>query len=550
MNNKVAIYARVSTHHQVDKDSLPLQRQDLINYANYVLNTNDYKIFQDAGYSAKNTDRPGFQEMMSKIRENEFTHLLVWKIDRISRNLMDFCDMYNELKKYNVTFISKNEQFDTSSAMGEAMLKIILVFAELERKLTGERVTAVMLDRATKGLWNGAPIPLGYVWDKVEKFPIIDESEKGTINLIYNTYLKAKSTTAVRGLLNANGIKTKRGGSWTTKTISDIIRNPFYKGTYRYNYRETSRGKVKNENEWVVIEDNHKGIISKQLWEQCNKIMDINAQRNNAAGFRANGKVHVFAGLLECDECHNNLYSKQDKPNVDGFIPSIYVCSGRYNHLGCSQKTISDNYIGTFVFNFVSNILTTQNKVNKLDTQSFEKGLLKGKFFKDIIGIENIETIQGMSYPKNILKTKNINIKSNSIELEIIKKEKVKFERAMQRLEDLYLFDDEAMSEKDYIIKKKKINEKLQELNNKLKDLDTCIDVSELNLMKEVSNFMLSKELLNIHDINYKKLVLTVGRERLKDFVNTIIDKILIKDKKILNIKFKNSFETHFIYKL
>ncbi len=87
-------------------------------------------------------------------------------------------------------------------------------------------------------------------------------------------------------------------------------------------------------------------------------------------------------------------------------------------------KTISDNYIGTFVFNFVSNILTTQNKVNKLDTQSFENSLLKGKFFKDIIGIDNIETIQGISYPKNILKTKNINVKSNSIEIRNYKKGK------------------------------------------------------------------------------------------------------------------------------
>jgi DNA invertase Pin-like site-specific DNA recombinase len=77
--------------------------------------------------------------------------------------------MYDELKKYNCTFISKNEQFDTSRRMGEAMLKIILVFAELERKLTGERVAATMLDRATKGLWNGAPIPLGYKWDKTIK---------------------------------------------------------------------------------------------------------------------------------------------------------------------------------------------------------------------------------------------------------------------------------------------------------------------------------------------------------------------------------------------
>ena len=104
------------------------------------LNIKDYEVFEDAGYSAKNTDRPAFQQMFSRIRNNEFTHLIVWKIDRISRNLRDFSEMYDELKHYNVTFVSKNEQFDTSSAMGEAMLKIILVFAELERKITAECV--------------------------------------------------------------------------------------------------------------------------------------------------------------------------------------------------------------------------------------------------------------------------------------------------------------------------------------------------------------------------------------------------------------------------
>lgn len=207
---KAAIYIRVSTHHQIDKDSLPLQREDLINYSKYALNIEDYVIFEDAGYSGKNTIRPSYQEMMTRLKNKEFTHLLVWKIDRISRNLIDFCSMYDEIKEYDVTFVSKNEQFDTSSAMGEAMLKIILVFAELERKLTAERVTAVMLDRASKGLWNGAPMPLGYKWDKATKYPIIDESEAKTIQFIYDQYLNCKSSTYVKNLLNSSGIKTKK----------------------------------------------------------------------------------------------------------------------------------------------------------------------------------------------------------------------------------------------------------------------------------------------------------------------------------------------------
>ena len=165
VKKKAAIYVRVSTRYQVDKDSLPFQKEELVNYIKYALNIEDYVIFEDAGYSAKNTSRPKFQEMMSQIRQGVFTHLLVWKIDRISRNLLDFASMYNELKELGVIFVSKNEQFDTSTAMGEAMLKIILVFAELERNMTSERVTATMISRANNGLWNGGRVPYGYNYD-------------------------------------------------------------------------------------------------------------------------------------------------------------------------------------------------------------------------------------------------------------------------------------------------------------------------------------------------------------------------------------------------
>ena len=173
---KVAIYIRVSTLHQIDRDSLPMQRQDLIAYAKLILNTDDVTVFEDAGYSGKNTIRPEFQKMMSQLRTGTYTHLLVWKIDRISRNLLDFAEMYQELKDLGVTFVSKNEQFDTSTAMGEAMLKIILVFAELERNMTSERVAATMISRASNGQWNGGRIPYGYDYDPEEQTLALDDA--------------------------------------------------------------------------------------------------------------------------------------------------------------------------------------------------------------------------------------------------------------------------------------------------------------------------------------------------------------------------------------
>ena len=223
---KVAIYIRVSTTYQVDKDSLPMQRKDLIAYSSLVLGIEDYEIFEDAGYSGKNTDRPAFQSMMQRIRTGEFSHVLVWKIDRISRNLLDFAEMYEELQSLRVTFVSKNEQFDTSSAMGEAMLKIILVFAELERNMTSERVTATMISRANQGLWNGGRIPYGYNYDSDSSTFSIRDDEAAVCRIIRDDYLENKSLVHTSRLLNSIGHKTRAGADWSPTTVWIIIQNP------------------------------------------------------------------------------------------------------------------------------------------------------------------------------------------------------------------------------------------------------------------------------------------------------------------------------------
>ncbi|EOR20561.1 putative resolvase [Clostridium sartagoforme AAU1] len=547
---KVAIYVRVSTTYQADKDSLPLQKSDLINYSKFVLGIDDYEIFEDAGYSGKNTSRPDYQQMINRIKTGEFSHLLVWKIDRISRNLIDFCDMYEELKKYNCTFVSKNEQFDTSSAMGEAMLKIILVFAELERKLTGERVTAVMIDRATKGLWNGAPLPLGYAWDKVSKFPVIDEMEKKTVELIFSMYKQSESTSVVRNMLNENKLKTKRDGSWTTKTVSDIIRNPFYKGTYRYNYRESARGKKKKENEWIIVEDNHPAIITKDLWQECNAIMDLNAERNNAK-FRSNVKTHIFSSLIQCGECGNNMYAKQDKPHLDGYTPSLYACKGRYNKLGCSQKTVSDTIVAEFILNFISNMMKISKIRKTLSVNELEENLLLGNTFKNIIGIKEIDHVFNSIYFSNKSTFKLQKDKENKVidfNIEQLQSQLKKYQKALSKLEDLYLFDEAEMSTKDYIIKKNTINDKIKEINKKLDNSITKESSSyNINFILNVTTLELSKQLMK-GNIKIKSLINNTGRDIIKDFINTLINKIIVKDKQVKSVEFKNGLIVTFLY--
>ena len=247
----VALYTRVSTGYQVDRDSLPFQKKELTAYCKHILHAEHTELFEDAGKSGKNTDRPAFARMMKKIRAGLISHVVVYKIDRISRNLVDFSVMYDEFKKYRVTFISLNEQFDTSSAIGEAVLKIILVFAELERKLTSERVTGVMIDRAMSGKWNGARMPFGWKWNPETEFPEHDPVEAEKARTLYRIYDELHSTAKVRDYCFENHIQTKRGGKWTTTTIINFLKNPMNKGDYRYNYRGSARGTIKPDFRYV-----------------------------------------------------------------------------------------------------------------------------------------------------------------------------------------------------------------------------------------------------------------------------------------------------------
>lgn len=552
---KAALYIRVSTVHQIDKDSLPFQRQELINYAKYVLGIDDYEIFEDAGYSAKNIDRPEYQKMMNRIRRNEFSHLLVLKIDRISRNLKDFTTMYEELKDMKVTFISKAEQFDTSTAIGEAMLKIILVFAELERKLAAERVYGIMLSRAEKGLWNGATVPFGFVYSEEIEYPVAYHKKVENVQYIYNLYEKLASTIDVSDRLNEEGILTKRSGKWTPKTVRDILRNPFYIGTYRYNLRD-SDGNLKDESEWIIKENNHPAIIDKEQFKRVNKLLSDN-YRGLTDVQRADIHHHIFSKRIYCAKCDALLTAGLDTARKDGYRPSRYTCvtSGRAKR--CSNY-VSDLIIGPFVFNYVSNLIRLQERITpRHSIRDIQRALLRGNAFVDVIGIDDSSlqetrfklTSNTSSQPYSV-KTNNNETIIVDLETGRLQREKKKYETALQRLEDLYLYGDDGISQKDYVIRKRDIYKRLEEIEmsvsemmsqDKKKTSDVFIDNAEY--------FLITKEMQQARNVDHRALSDSVGKEMLSDFIDTIIDKIVVTDKRIQSITFRNGITHVFAYK-
>ena len=562
---KAAIYIRVSTQYQVDRASLPVQREELINYAKYALDITDCVVFEDAGYSAKNTDRPDYQRMMARVRTGEFSHLLVWKIDRISRNLLDFAAMYAELQKLGIVFVSKNEQFDTSSAMGEAMLKIILVFAELERNMTSERVSAVMLSRANDGIWNGGKVPFGYAYDKDSKQFSIIEDEAQVVLHIYDLYESVKSLTTVAKSLNEKGVRSRTGKPWNPTTVRTMLTNPFYAGTYRYNYWDESSKSftVKDKDEWVLVLDHHPAIVTPERQEIIAVMLQSKQRGWAGAGMTYQRKnIHIFAGLLKCGCCGYTMIASPDRERSDGWRPSVYKCSRQRRFGDCDNKYVSDVTLGPFALNFIANLIRASNSFGKSTSiETLEKKLLRGDMFSQVDhierpGLEELYTHLRSGFDPLAFETRTVDAAESGAALQerdLLLSEKRRLERALNRLKSLFLYGEEAMAEKDYLVERKQLMDALEEKDARLEELEaevaSSITMSDEEFMAKASYFILSQQLQDKRFVDYEKFIRKIDPQIVKDFLNSVVTNFCIKNGLTTSILFKNGLEVQFSYK-
>ena len=549
---KVAIYIRVSTQFQVDKDSLNVQRRELIAYSEIILGIHDYEVFEDPGYSGKNTERPAYQRMLYRLRSGEFSHLLVWKIDRISRNLLDFTEMYLELKRLGIAFVSKNEQFDTSSAMGEAMLKIILVFAELERKITAERVSSVMLSRANNGQWNGGRIPLGYNWNKITKSFSINEIEADLVRKIYDLYDEKQSLIRVCDALNASGYRTKSGNLWQPVAVSLILKNVFYTGKYRYNVHSGGRGiEKKSSSEWIDIDNHHPALIDEERFNHFQFLLKRNRRNGFHEGDTYTRKaVHIFAGLLKCGNCGSNMTATQDKRRSDGWRPSIYGCSKHRKHFGfCQNKYISDVLLAPFIFGVLATIINASNDTATLS--EIENKILELGTIREISGLDALlDSIRHGSNPMLYTAPINKSPDTSSSELLILRNQLQKNESSLKRLQSLYLYGESGISEKDYIIERTRIISEIEDLEKRISDLNIdSTTVSDDEFIANASYFIMVDKLLNFNSESAETIVRSIDPSVPKDFVNRVLTRITVTNGCVTEITFKGGITIQFIYK-
>jgi site-specific DNA recombinase len=249
---KAALYTRVSTEDQA-KEGFSLDAQ--LNKLHAYCTARDWDIageYIDDGYSGRNTRRPFYKKLIDDIESWDI--LLVIKMDRIHRNSKNFMLMMEELKKKNKEFVSMTESLDTSTAMGRFVMDIIQRIAQLESEQIGERVYDGMAQKARiNGGALGFNIPYGY--DYIDKQLVVNKKEANVVTTIFDLYLDGSSMKKIADFLNEKNIPTKKKKTWGSQTVSKILKNPLYCGTFHW-------GEFEHQNVYP-------SIINDKIFNKC-----------------------------------------------------------------------------------------------------------------------------------------------------------------------------------------------------------------------------------------------------------------------------------------
>lgn len=323
----IAIYARKSVFRE---DSISIESQ--IEMCKYEAKGAECIVYADNGFSGKNTDRPEYKHMIEDIKAKKIDKVIVYKLDRISRSILDFSNMMCLFQEMNIAFVSATEHFDTSSPMGRAMLNICIVFAQLERETIQQRVADAYTSRSKKGIYMGGKIPYGYTkvpitiqGIKTSMYePLKDEAED--IRFIYEMYARPETTLGdVTRALSKKGLAlNRRGKLWSTSRLSEFLQNPIYtfanKEIYDF-YKEqgvdivnsidqftgeTSLYLFKSSNNLVIAP--HIGIIDSDTWLKCRRKLAQNRQVTPHKSIK-----FIFSGKVKCGYCGYSLTTAGSK---------------------------------------------------------------------------------------------------------------------------------------------------------------------------------------------------------------------------------------------
>lgn len=335
---RCAIYTRKSTNEGLDQEfsSLDAQRESGENYIRSQQSQGWVALsekYDDGGFTGATIDRPALQKLLEDIKAKKVDCVVVYKVDRLSRSLLDFVKLLQFFDEQHIAFVSVTQHFNTNTSMGRLTLNILLSFAQFEREMISERTKDKMAAARMKGRWIGGRAGLGYDIDSECKKLVINPKGAELVRLIFKLYIEKKSLLEVARIMNERGHRTKvhkdkrkvfGGVEFKNTNIQWVLNNVVYAGKVKYD------GKI--------YPGLHEAIVSEETFNQAQAILKQNVR---VRGTSKNRKFPgLLSGLFRCAPCGTSMtHSYARKGN---YKYRYYICLNaiKLNRKACPTKTI------------------------------------------------------------------------------------------------------------------------------------------------------------------------------------------------------------------
>ncbi len=359
---RCAVYTRKSTSAGLEQEfnSLDAQREACEAYVRSQAGAGWMALpdrYDDGGFTGANIDRPAFQRLLADVDAGGVDVVVVYKLDRISRSLLDFTTVMKRLSDAGASFVSITQNFSTADAVGRMTLNILAAFAEFEREMIGERTRDKMAAARRRGKWTGGPVPLGY---RVEdKKLVIDELEALRVREVFRLYLEQRAVLAVVGVLNERGHATKRhlarsgrlreARAWGKSDVLRVLKNPVYAGYMPY-------GDERHEGE-------HEPIVGRGTFDTAQALL---ARRNIEKVKRSRNADYLLTGFLFCAHCGSSLTAASTRKGRNTYRYYRCVRRDQLGRKACPTRPIAAPRIEAFVVEQLQGAIAAGDLVDDL----------------------------------------------------------------------------------------------------------------------------------------------------------------------------------------